>query len=186
MPKLIDTDSLFEATVREFAAHGYAATTTQQIATSAGINEVTLFRRWGSKAGLIEAALTHCLQRSPFGRLTASEDARADLVAIVTAYAATYRAYGGAVLTLLTEIPRHPELKSVISVLLPNMRSAAAIIADHQRRGGLRCGDPMQKMALLIAPVMTAGLWARTGAPMPANLDAEAIVEAFLEGHGFG
>ncbi len=82
MPKKIDTAHLFKTTVQLFAEHGYSACTTQAIAAAAGVGEVTIFRRYGNKAGLIEAALSHCLPRSPLGKLTASEDVLADLTAI--------------------------------------------------------------------------------------------------------
>jgi AcrR family transcriptional regulator len=184
MPKVIDIDGLFEAVVAVFAKRGYDAATTQEIAKSAGVSEVTLFRRYGSKAALIEAALSHCLSSSPFGQVTASSDVRADLVAIVEAYQKTYRAYGGAVVTLLTEISRHRELRPVVSVLMPNLQNAARIIAAHQDQGRIGPGDPLQKVALLIAPVMAAGLWARTGVKVDAfKLDAAATADAFLDGH---
>ena len=37
MPKLIDTDSLFQATIDVFAERGYDALTTQEVARRAGI-----------------------------------------------------------------------------------------------------------------------------------------------------
>ena len=184
MPKRIDIDRLFDATVRVFAERGYEAATTQEVARQAGVNEVTLFRRYGCKAELIRAALTHCLAGSPFSRLAASGDVRADLAAIVDAYRETYRAFGGAVLTLLNETSRHPELRDAVSVLMPNLRSAARIIATHQAQGRLRAGNPLQQLAFLISPVMGAGLWVRTGVEVPSfELDTTAIVDAFLDGH---
>ena len=66
MPKVIDTDRLFRTTTLLFAERGYVATTTLEIAKRAGVNEVTLFRRYKNKANLISAALTHCLAVSPF------------------------------------------------------------------------------------------------------------------------
>ncbi len=184
MPKVIDVDNLFEATVRVFAERGYSAATTQEIAARAGVNEVTLFRRYGTKAALIEAALTHCLSKSPFGQVVASDDVVADLTAIVRAYESTNRAYGGAVVTLLAEAPRHPELQKAVSALMPNMQNAARIIAAHQSRGHIGPGNPLQKVALLIAPLMAAGLWARAGTTIKrVELDLPPIVDAFLNGH---
>ena len=185
MPKIIDIDRLFEATVRVFAERGYSAATTQEIAKRAGVNEVTLFRRHGNKAALIETALTHCLSKAPFGQVVASDDVRSDLAAIVGGYEKTYRAYGDAVVTLLTETPRYPELRNAVSALMPNLRNAAQIISAHQARGRIGPGDPLLKVASLIAPVMMSGLLARTGAGMDvAAFDAVEIADAFLDGHG--
>jgi AcrR family transcriptional regulator len=182
MSRQIDVDRLFETTVTVFAEHGYQAATTQEIARRSGINEVTLYRRYRGKAALINAALTHTLARSPFARLTVTGDVAADLVALVRAYAETVERYGGAALTLLIELPRHPELTEA-GALVPNLRNAAEVIATHQERGHLAQGDPMQMLTTLIAPVMTAGLWARTGVPLTASYDPQALVSGFLDGH---
>jgi AcrR family transcriptional regulator len=187
MPKVIDIDSLFEAVVSAFAERGYDAATTQEMARRAGVNEVTLFRRYGNKAALIEAALGHCLLSSPFGQLEASDDARADLVAIVEAYRRTYRGYGGAVLTLMNEMAHHPELRAAAAVLAPNLRKAAGIVAHHQAARRIGPGDPLQKLVVLIAPVMVAGILARSGAKLPVvEPDVATIVDGFLDGHGAG
>jgi AcrR family transcriptional regulator len=184
MPKAIDEAALFEATVREFAELGYAEATTLGIAKRAGINEVTLFRRYGNKADLIRAALLHVLARAPFAAVEASGDVRADLTAVVTALVATTRAYGGAVMTLLTEIPRHPELRDGLAALAPNLRNAASIIEAHQRAGRVGPGDPFEKLALLVSPVVAMGIWGRAQAGLfTGHLEPAAIVEAFLNGN---
>ncbi len=184
MPKVIDLDSLFHAVVRVFAEHGFGAATTKEMASRAGVNEVTLYRRFGTKAALIEAALSHVLARTPFGRLEASDDVRADLAAIVRAYARTNQSYGDAVVTLLTEIPRHPELRAAVSTLLPNLQRAARIVAIHQERGSIGSGDPFQKVVFLIAPMLAEGLWRRGGAETGAPaFDPVAVADAFLQGH---
>lgn len=184
MPKVTDVDSLFQATVELFAERGYAAATTQEIAKRAGVNEATLFRRYGTKTALIEAALIHCLANSPFGGIAGGGDVRADLMAIVEAYEATYEAYGGAVLMLLAEAGRHAELRKVLAVLMPNLQKAAQIISAHQQSGKIGPGDPLQKVAFLIAPILASGIWVHAGAQtLIPRLDEALLVEHFLDGH---
>jgi AcrR family transcriptional regulator len=184
MPKVIDGDTLFEVTVRTFAELGYTAATMKEIALRAGVNEVTLFRRYGNKATLIRVALVHCLSSSPFSQVVASDDVRADLAAIVDSFNRTSRAYGGAVVTLLTEIPRHPELRGAIAALVPNLQRAAQIITDHQDRGRLTRFEPLQGVALLLAPLLAQGLWTRAGTDLLVfDLDPVAVVDHFLNGH---
>jgi AcrR family transcriptional regulator len=71
MPKLIDVDRLFDATLAVFAQHGYSGTTAWEIAERAGVNEVTIFRRYGTKAALVNAAFEHHLGATPFAALDA-------------------------------------------------------------------------------------------------------------------
>lgn len=52
-------DQILDAAARVYAEHGFRGATTRRIADAAGVNEVTLFRTFGSKAALIEAALRH-------------------------------------------------------------------------------------------------------------------------------
>jgi AcrR family transcriptional regulator len=184
MPKQIDEDKLFEATVEVFAECGYQAATTLEIARRSGVSEVTLFRRYGGKAALINAALAHTLARSPFAQTEVTDDVAADLVAMLRGYAETTQRYGGAALSLLTDVPRHPELRVAMDALMPNLVSAAQLIAAHQQRGRLAPGEPMQLLMTLLAPVMVHGLWSRTGASPIVAYDPRALVEAFLDGHG--
>lgn len=184
MPKYIDEDKLFEATVAVFAECGYRATTTQEIARRAGVNEVTLFRRYGAKAALINTALTHVLAETSFAHVAITDDVEADLTALIRAYTDTAQVYGGAVMTLLTEVPRHPELREAMAALTPNLLNAARLIEAHQDRHELTPGDPMQKLVALIAPQLVFGLWARTGADMAAPpFDPDSLVAGFLNGH---
>jgi AcrR family transcriptional regulator len=48
---------ILEAAARVYAEHGFRGATTRRIAQAAGVNEVTLFRTFGSKAALIDEAL---------------------------------------------------------------------------------------------------------------------------------
>ncbi len=52
-------DQILDAAARVYAEHGFRGATTRLIAEAADVNEVTLFRTFGSKAALIEAALRH-------------------------------------------------------------------------------------------------------------------------------
>ncbi|MDO8793442.1 MAG: helix-turn-helix domain-containing protein [Vicinamibacterales bacterium] len=48
---------LLRAAVRAYSDHGYLGATTRRIAEAAGLNEVTLFRLFGSKDALVEQAV---------------------------------------------------------------------------------------------------------------------------------
>jgi len=50
-------DQLLDAAARLYAETGYRGATTRRIATEAGVNEITLFRHFGSKDALIREAI---------------------------------------------------------------------------------------------------------------------------------
>jgi AcrR family transcriptional regulator len=53
-------DQLLTAALQVYAEGGYHAATTRRIASAAGVNEITLFRHFGSKDVLLREALTGC------------------------------------------------------------------------------------------------------------------------------
>src|SRR6185503_584002 len=62
---LVSRQKLLEAAMRVFAESGFRGATTRRIAEAAGVNEVTLFRQFKSKAALInEVAELYARRRS--------------------------------------------------------------------------------------------------------------------------
>jgi AcrR family transcriptional regulator len=57
-PNMINRERILEAAARVYAKHGFRGATTRLIALEAGVNEVTLFRTFGSKGALLQAVLT--------------------------------------------------------------------------------------------------------------------------------
>lgn len=59
-PLLVNRENVLAAAARIYAEHGFRGATTRRIARAAGVNEVTLFRLFGSKEALIaEAVRSH-------------------------------------------------------------------------------------------------------------------------------
>ncbi|MBA2243371.1 MAG: helix-turn-helix transcriptional regulator, partial [Gemmatimonadetes bacterium] len=56
-------EKVLSAAVRVFAEVGSRGATTRRIAAAAGVNEVTLFRHFGSKEALMREALRWAAQR---------------------------------------------------------------------------------------------------------------------------
>ena len=56
-------EQLLEAALKVFADAGFRGATTRRIAQEAGVNEVTLFRQFGSKEGLILEAVLRSVAR---------------------------------------------------------------------------------------------------------------------------
>jgi AcrR family transcriptional regulator len=81
-------EQILAAAARIYAEHGFRGTTTRAVAEAAEVNEVTLFRIFGSKEALIlEAMRTH----GPGAQMHALPDVPADPEAELTAWAARAR-----------------------------------------------------------------------------------------------
>ena len=79
MPKVIDEASIFRTVVDKLVSHGYEGATTKEIAEIAGVNEATLFRKYGSKAELFEKAVNHQLSGTPLNKLVYTGEIEVDL-----------------------------------------------------------------------------------------------------------
>jgi AcrR family transcriptional regulator len=62
-------DRILDAAKKVYAQHGFRGATTRLIAIEAGVNEVTLFRTFGSKAALFEALMQSHVAQSPIPEL---------------------------------------------------------------------------------------------------------------------
>lgn len=187
MAKQIDDTAVFRATVDALLAHGYAGATTKLIAETAGINEVTLFRKYGSKAELVTAALLHERAGLDAGAVAYSGDERADLQAMVRAYAGASQRQSGLMLLILAEVARYPELRETMQVPSALVTRFGEIIARYQAAGRLRVGEPLLVVGALLGPVIINTLLrsTETGLDIPP-LDVEAHVDGFLSGYAVG
>lgn len=184
MPKIVDEDLLFRTTIRLFGEVGYEGMRSKEIARLAGVNEATLYRRFGTKSRLISAALSSALIESPFAKVAVTDNVGNDLMSIVTAYQDTFDLFGAPVIRLLLDLPRYPELQAAARVLVPNLLNAVSIIEAHQDDGSLMEGEPMDLLAGLLSPIMMRGIWNAVDLSLPApSLAPERMVDDFLNGH---
>lgn len=185
MAKQIDDGQVFAATVDVLLANGYAGATTKLIAEAAGINEVTLFRKYGSKAQLVAAALLHeraTLEEQP---VAYSGDLRADLRQMVHTYITASSRHSSLMMLIMAEVARYPELRDTMQVPFMMISRYSGILAQYQAEGRLRPGEPVLVVGALLGPVIVNTMLhtAGTGLPIPL-IDAAAHVERFLEGYG--
>ena len=183
MPKVIDETNIFQTVVNMLVSRGYGGATTKEIADIAGVNEVTLFRKFGSKAELFEKAVNHLLVDAPLSRLVYTGDLEADLLSIVEAYMETNEMFGEIVPTLLAELPRYPELKNAFNTAWENIQVIFKMIQEYQTQGLLKPEPPLTSLNALIGPMMTSQMFQRAnlGLPIP-DMDARTHVDAFLHG----
>lgn len=183
MPKIINEDEVFKAVIAVLVTRGYDGATTSEMAAAANMHEATLFRKYGSKVGLIEQAIAHQLSTTPMSSVNYSGDLRADLITILEAYLATVETYGEIIPMLLVEVPRHPELRNVLQVPLANIQGIMHILERYQREGLLKKEPPLTSVNVLLAPIMVNEMYRRVHADLPAaSIELEEYVDAFLQG----
>ncbi|YCK41763.1 TetR/AcrR family transcriptional regulator [Actinomadura sp. ATCC 39365] len=79
--------AVLEATQDELVEHGFHGLTMDQVAARAGVGKTTVYRRWGSRAGLVTDLMTELAEQSSPHADTGSieDDLLANAVAVVGA-----------------------------------------------------------------------------------------------------
>lgn len=125
-------DELLRAAARVYAQHGYRGSTTRRIADEAGVNEITIFRQFGTKDALIHEAIATCGGDAPLPTLPAVP---ADPVAELSAWAVKLRAHIDGTRMLLrrcmSERDEHPQL--IASANQGPIRAARELTAYLER-----------------------------------------------------
>jgi AcrR family transcriptional regulator len=131
--------TILDAAVTTIARYGFRGTTTRRIAQTAGVNEVTLFRR---KAGLMQA-----------GADQYTGDLEADLTGIVAAYRALAERRRILFPLLPAELPRDPAPREAFAGPLRVLGLILGILRRHQEAGDLRTEPLDQSYAALVGPI---------------------------------
>lgn len=186
MAKQIPDEQIFDAALETISTRGYAGATTKQIAATAGINEVTLFRRFGTKAKLLRGALAAEVGRfEAAGGATHTGDLRQDLIRVVALYQELVVRSGRLLPVVLAELPRDPALREAIDLPQAVIRAIATLLERYQREGLLRPEPPLQAVAALLGPVLVVALVVPLNTETrPPALDPAEHVDRYLVGRG--
>jgi AcrR family transcriptional regulator len=109
---------ILEAAAKLFSEHGYEGATTRAIAAEAGVNEVTLFRNFGSKENLLLAVVERFSALPRLGEAFAEQisgDYRQDLLLIGRHYLEMLQRNLRPILMTIFEAQRLPEVRRIIA-----------------------------------------------------------------------
>ena len=107
---MISRERILEAAARVYAKHGFRGATTRLIAIEAGVNEVTLFRTFGSKGALLEAVLgPHCANTESIELPADPRDPDVELTAFVQLSLDRVRVMRPLLVHTMGEIDERPE-----------------------------------------------------------------------------
>src|SRR5919107_792440 len=124
---------LLAAAARIYGESGFRGATTRRIADEAGVNEVTLFRLFGSKSALISEALRAHAPRAvdPIALPEEPVDPERELSAWCDAQLTHLRAARSMIRKAMGEIEEHPEMAPCMS---QGTQSAFHELASYSRR----------------------------------------------------
>lgn len=176
LPRAVDAgERILDATARLFAERGYAGTSTRAVAEGAGVNEVTVFRRFGTKAGLLSALRARIADEGATFTLESAphrDDVRATLTALARAEIAAALRHGGLTVRLAVEARSIPEVADQIGAGAgQNLAGCARYLADRQAAGDLRDDVPAALLAEAFFALTSSFVMSRLlrGAPTPSS-----------------
>jgi len=134
-----------------FGERGYNATTTRAIAERAGVNEVTLFRTFKNKQGVLRAlseSWAGSMAGFAVGAVPAPEDTRGTLAALASMEVAQATAIGGVAIRLALDAASSPEVAEVTGDGSgANFAGLAEYLTARQAAGDLRADLDARVMA---------------------------------------
>jgi AcrR family transcriptional regulator len=186
---------LLSAAARVFARDGLEGATTKAIAREAGVNEVTLFRHFGTKEHLIEAVVGSAFGGEPKPRRpapggTSDRPLREDLDTFARDYEQLLVENLPLVRTMIGEIHRHAlcQQQALQGIFSPMRAALVARLARACANGEARCDlDPEISADVLAGSVFAAVLrraCSPNGRRYSASTYRRACVTLFAEGIG--
>lgn len=164
-------ESLIQAALQLFLAQGVSQTTTRQIADLAGVNEVTLFRNFGNKYGLLQAVLTAAPTFRNLG-----EGLMEQTIATSDRHQ-TLKTYAGECLAALEQAPAF--VRSLIG-------EAGQFPDDNRQALGQRIQEASQYVAQYLEHTMPNRHFAagQLSGYLGALLVGYVVIESTSDGHG--
>jgi AcrR family transcriptional regulator len=148
-------DRILDAAKRVYEQHGFRGATTRLIAIEAGVNEVTIFRTFGSKAALFEALMQNHVAQSPIPPLPDNPvDPEGEMTKWVASVLGHMRENRVLIRTSFGEIEERPEA-AVSMCEGPNC--AGMILTDYMLRlQTLGLADPDGDIQTTVAMLMSS------------------------------
>lgn len=193
-PDIETGEAILAAASGLFGERGYRGTTTRAIAERAGVNEVTVFRRFGSKQGLLRA-LGESWAKTMAGFAVVGipdpADIRGTLHALARMEVTQARHLGTVAMRLALDAKSDPEVAEVMGAgPAQNLGGLASYLTERQGAGDIRPEIDPRVMAegffLLTSTLVMSrevlGSGFEDATAVPAEQAAEQLIDIYLEG----
>jgi AcrR family transcriptional regulator len=175
-------DQLLDAAARLYAEAGYRGATTRRIAIEAGVNEITLFRHFGSKDVLIREAITRAgTSTAPQALPDTPRDPSREVRDWAKAHIAELRQRRSLIRTCMGEIEEHPGIISEEDSPIAQATRALSQYLRRLRDTGLAKAqfDDLAAAAMLIG-VLFADAMGRDIMPALYRNDPDQAVDEYV------
>ena len=176
-------ESILDVTARLYADHGWRGTTTRRIAEAAGVNEVTIFRQFGSKDSLLLEAI-RCASAGEGDEALPEVpvDLRAELLRWATKTHAVLTARRGIVRTCLAELEERPELTPTICEgKLLAYNDGVRYLRAARERGLIGSDASIEGAFVMLMHVIFVDAMTRDAIPQNHPLSADEALRMFVD-----
>ena len=174
---------ILDAATELYAETGFRGTTTRQIAQRAGVNEVTLFRQFGSKTALLHEAI-RCACATPSGPSALPEtpqDPRGELLAWAGIHWGELWSRRSVIRTAMGEIEEHPELLPRESSTTACAGRDLAVYIERLRAAGLaRAEFATPAAAMTLMGALFADAMSRDIMPFAYRLEPKQAIAEYV------
>jgi AcrR family transcriptional regulator len=184
-------EQLLAAAVRVVTEQGWRGATTRRIAEAAGVNEVTLFRHFGSKDSLIREAMCWSAARAPIALLPDEPgDARRELMAWARQHYEHLIDIRGHIRRTIGEFELRPNVEDWPRRVPRHLAAMLEHYLERLRERGLTRGDwqPRAAASLLLGSLFADAIsrdLIPDHLPSPAADAPRQYVELFLNAIGY-
>ena len=177
---------ILEAAAQVFTAQGYTGATTRAIAAAAGVNEVTLFRHFGSKKNLALAAIDQYSALPDLANLLSNQisgDYGQDMRLLGRTLQGFMAQRRSAIRMMICEAEHLPELRDIVGQLPRSLREMlGGYLRQQIARGVVRDLNPEVMAQAFFGMFFAYNINQSLGPePIIPNVAPEAMIEQFVD-----
>lgn len=149
-------NEILAAAAEVFAQHGFRGSTTRRIAEAAGVNEITIFRQFGSKEALIGEAMKHMTDSAGLAPLPEiPSDPERELTEWSESFIKHLRLRSSIIRKTMSEVEERPEMSECASSVPIEASNELCKYLVALRRQGRTSGkfDPITAAAMLMGAI---------------------------------
>ncbi len=186
-PRVAKTrDRLIEAAIKVLATAGIAGSTTREIASTAGVSEVTLFRHFQNKEQLLSEVSKHVTARQAAALVNPAawtQDLHHDLLHYACLYNNMLEEHEALVRMFIGEAHRHPQdaLRVLQDSAIDLREKLIAYLQAGVDRGTIRPDQNLSLVVDLFTGMLLSGMLRRCTVPIARGYSRAQYIEGCVE-----